>query len=466
MTERRPPYDPSPGPEPDPAPAAVGDALDAALGPAIVVDSRLRVRALSPGARRLLPRGARPGQPLVRALDAVPHADAVVEAVLRGRPIDLTPAGTTPGPGGAGAIRLHPTGLGPVGRRSGWLVAVEALPPEAAGGAICFHGMWTQDAAMKQVFHIVEKVALDDTTVLVRGDTGTGKELVAQAIHAISPRRRGPFRAINCAAVPASLLESELFGHARGAFTGAVRDSPGHFQSAQGGTLFLDEVAELPLELQAKLLRVLETHTVLPVGGREPVPVDVRILSATHRALRKEADAGRFRRDLLYRLRVIPIFLPPLRDRRGDIAVLCDRFIAELTPRSRRRVERLSPAALEVLERHDWPGNVRELRNALAYAYAIGDGPLLLPSDLPPELVGTAPREPGDGPAERTDREADAAGAATGSATDGAISAEARRLLEALRRAGGNRERAAQSLGISRVTLWRHMRELGLAPVR
>jgi transcriptional regulator with PAS, ATPase and Fis domain len=224
--------------------------------------------------------------------------------------------------------------------------------------------------------------------------------------------------------------------------------------SADGGTLFLDEVAEMPLELQAKLLRVLETRTVLPVGGRDPVPVDVRILSATHRALRKEAEAGRFRRDLLYRLRVIPVFLPPLRDRPGDIALLCEKLIAELTPRSRRPVERMAPAALDVLGRHDWPGNVRELRNVLAYAYAIGDGPLIVPEDLPPELLGTAPREIAAPPPD------DAAEAAPPRRVEGP---NARRIMEALARAGGNRERAAQSLGMSRVTLWRHMRQLGIA---
>jgi transcriptional regulator with PAS, ATPase and Fis domain len=433
--------------EPASEPTAVGDALDAALGPAIIVDSRLRTRSISPGARRLLPAGARPGMPLVRALDADAHAQAVVDAVLLGRPLELTVAGRS--------VRLHPTALGAATRRTGWLIGVEALPPAAARGAVCFHGMWTQDAAMKEVFRVVERVALDDTTVLVRGETGTGKELVAQALHAISPRRQGPFRAINCAALPANLLESELFGHARGAFTGAIRDSIGHLQAAHGGTLFLDEVAEMPLELQAKLLRVLETRTVLPVGARDAVPVDVRIVSATHRALRKEADAGRFRRDLLYRLRVIPIFLPPLRDRIGDIPLLCERLVAELTPRSRRQVERVSPAAIDVLERHDWPGNVRELRNSLAYAYAIGDGPVILPSDLPPELLGTAPREVSAPVTE----DPEPARPAPARAPD---SGPARRILDALQRAGGNRERAAQALGMSRVTLWRQMRALGL----
>jgi two-component system response regulator AtoC len=420
--------------------SAVGDALDVARGPSIVIDAQRRVRAISPAARRLVP-GCRIGHGLGRA---VALGDAALASLTGGQPVEVAVDGAS--------LRLRATELGEAASRSGWLVTVDELPPAAARGAVCFHGMWTQDAALKQIFRVVEKVAVDDATVLIRGETGTGKELVAQAIHVVSPRRRGPFRAINCAALPATLLESELFGHMRGAFTGAVRDSVGLMASADGGTLFLDEVAEMPLELQAKLLRVLETRTVLPVGGRDPVPVDVRVLSATHRALRKETEAGRFRRDLLYRLRVIPVFLPPLRERRGDIALLCDRLVAEMTPRSRRRVERVAPAAIEVLDRHDWPGNVRELRNVLAYAYAIGDGPVIVPEDLPPELLGAAPPE--------VEPPAEAVVARRPDAPD------ARRIVDALARAGGNRERAAQSLGMSRVTLWRHMRQLGISTGR
>jgi transcriptional regulator with PAS, ATPase and Fis domain len=306
--------------------------------------------------------------------------------------------------------------------------------------------MWTDDPGMRRMFRVVERVAGSGETVLVRGETGSGKELVARALHDLSERAGGPFRALNCAALPSTLLESELFGHARGAFTGAVRDVPGHVQLASGGTLFLDEVAELPLELQAKLLRALETRTVIPVGGREPIAVDVRVVSATHRALRREVEAGRFRADLMYRLRVIPIFIPPLRDRRGDVRLLTEKLIEEQNARGRRHVEQAAPATLAYLEAHDWPGNVRELRNVIAYAYAIGDGPVLAPADLPPELtagettsVVAAPRAV---PAE-------AAG-------------EAARIRAVLERTAGNRNRAAQILGMSRVTLWRRMRDLAL----
>jgi transcriptional regulator with PAS, ATPase and Fis domain len=216
--------------------------------------------------------------------------------------------------------------------------------------------------------------------------------------------------------------------------------------------LFLDEIGDLPLELQAKLLRVLETRTVLPVGGQKSIPVDVRIVSATHRALRKEVQAGRFRADLMYRLRVIPIFLPALRERREDISLLCEKLTQSMNKSSRRKVERVAPQALAVLERYDWPGNVRELQNVLAYAYAIGDGPLLQAADLPRELVDAT---------STTDRTA-----ASEDVSRGQLSAEAREMLAALDRVHGNKNRAAKLLGISRVTLWRRLQRLGLASAR
>jgi transcriptional regulator with PAS, ATPase and Fis domain len=317
-----------------------------------------------------------------------------------------------------------------------------------------FHGMWTRSDNLKAVFRVIERVAVEDVPVLVRGETGTGKELVAAAMHALSRRREGPFRAINCAALPPALLESELFGHVKGAFTGAVKSTPGHFELAHRGTLFLDEIAELPLELQAKLLRVLETRSVLPVGAREPVPVDVRIVSATHRALRREVDAGRFRADLMYRLRVIPVFLPALRERPRDIGLLVDRIVAELNQRARdnaagsgaparRQVTRVTADALALLTRHDWPGNIRELRNVLTYAFIMGDGPELKVDELPPE-VGQS-------------RGTEARGAADAPPDD-----EAARIKWALGEHAGHLGRAAEALGLSRTTLWRRMKSLGL----
>jgi transcriptional regulator with PAS, ATPase and Fis domain len=350
-------------------------------------------------------------------------------------------------------LKIRALPLGPGNKPSGWLLLLDEAAAQS-DEPVLFHGMWTQTPGMREVFRVVERVAADDATVLVRGETGTGKELVAQALHALSARSKGPFRAINCAALPANLLESELFGHVRGAFTGAVSDAPGHLQLAHKGTLFLDEVAEMPLELQAKLLRVLETRSVLAVGARQPLPIDVRIVSATHRALRQEVEQGRFRADLMYRLRVIPIFLPALRERREDIGLLCGKLIESMNQSSRRRIERVAPSALALLERHDWPGNVRELRNVLQYAYAIGDGPILQPADLPPELLEkTADPVMLDEGKPGVERH--------GSAR---LDAEAQRIVKVLERNGGNRNRTAKVLGMSRVTLWRRLRALGLEP--
>ncbi|MBZ0234967.1 MAG: sigma 54-interacting transcriptional regulator, partial [Deltaproteobacteria bacterium] len=347
----------------------------------------------------------------------------------------------------AGQVRARSVPL--PGGVPGWIVFLAAVEG-GDGEPVLFHRMWTRDARMKETFRIIEKVAAEDVTVLVRGETGTGKELVAHALHELSSRRDGPFRAINCAALPPALLESELFGHVKGAFTGAVKDTPGHVQLAHGGTLFLDEVAELPLELQAKLLRMLESRTILPVGAREQIPVDVRIVSATHRALRAEVEAGRFRADLMYRLRVIPVRLPPLRERLADILLLTEKLIDELNARGRRRVTSIAPSAGAALERHEWPGNVRELRNVLAYAFAIGEGPVLELRDLPPEIAAIEPAST-------------EVVVASAEAARGDESSELQRIREALARTGGNRDRAAKLLGWSRVTLWRRMRTHGLA---
>ncbi len=328
-------------------------------------------------------------------------------------------------------------------------MAYRPLTDFSKPGPIQFQGMWTQDPGTKDVFRIIEKVAAEDVTVLVRGETGAGKELVAAAVHNLSPRKDGPFRAINCAALPPTLLESELFGHTRGAFTGAVRDAPGHFQLAHRGTLFLDEVAELPLELQAKLLRVLETGRVLPVGARDAVTVDVRIVSATHRALRREVEAGRFRSDLMYRLRVIPVFLPPLRLRPGDPSLLLEHFVIEMNGKSRRQVQRIAPDVFDAFEHYDWPGNIRELRNVLAYAYVIGEGPVLEVGDLPLEVLGQDPAqlaEPGP--------------PGLHGAHNPPLSDEERRIRDALIAADGRRSDAALALGMSRVTLWRKIKAM------
>ncbi len=296
-------------------------------------------------------------------------------------------------------------------------------------------------------------------------------ELTSPSVGSRRWRCEGPFRAINCAALPPDLLESELFGHVKGAFTGAVKDHTGIFRAANGGTLFLDEVAEMPLGLQAKLLRVLETQTVLPVGSTTPIAVNVRIVSATHQSLRQAVRQGTFRADLMYRLRVVPIFLPALRERRRDIALLTQVFVQQLNHGGLRDgtrvVDRLSRDALRRLNAYAWPGNVRELRNALEYAYVIGEGATLEETDLPPELF----EDPSDDSAiddnnsdSATLERSGARAASTRTPDTAAASPEVAQIQRALQRAAGSRERAAAMLGISRITLWRRMTALGIAP--
>ncbi len=319
-------------------------------------------------------------------------------------------------------------------------------PPTSTPDLTDFHGLVTRDPAMLQVIQVIRNVAETDTTVLVRGESGTGKELVARAIHQESRRRRGPFIAVNCAAFTPTLLESELFGHEKGAFTGAVTSRKGIFAQADGGTLFLDEVAELPLDLQAKLLRVLQERQFVPVGGTEPREVDVRVIAATHRALREEVRAGRFREDLMFRLRVVPLFLPALRQRPLDIDLLLKRFTAEFNRRGPRVVTGFSPEAMRALLDHPWPGNVRELQNVMEYAFAVGRGPTIGLDELPPEFRERgrgAP--PGPIPASRAK-----------------LPGEAERVEAALDEAGGDIEKAAEILGVSRTTFWRMRKRAGL----
>jgi transcriptional regulator with PAS, ATPase and Fis domain len=426
--------------------ALAARALDELAGAVMILDAQLRIRLATPAAEAALGFAIPIGASAVTLLCGDRPKRPFAEALASGTPVQAV----IPRPGAADEqVRVRATPLVENGHPSGWVLHVASVPGDAA--EVQFQGMWTRDPRMKEMFRIIEKVAAEDVTVLVRGETGSGKELVAHAIHALSPRRAGPFRAINCAALPPTLLESELFGHARGAFTGAVKDTPGHIQLADGGTLFLDEVAELPLDLQAKLLRVVEMRTVIPVGARDPVPVDVRFVSATHRALRAEVAAGRFRADLMYRLRVIPIRVPPLRERPADVLLIASKIIDEMNARRRRRIEAISATAEAALEQYEWLGNVRELRNALAYAFAIGDGPILEAADLPPEIAAPdlAATDVFVPPVE-TDADADA-------------DPESRRIRDALGRTNGNRERAARLLGWSRATLWRRMRARGLA---
>jgi two-component system, NtrC family, response regulator AtoC len=336
---------------------------------------------------------------------------------------------------------------------STYLVVVRPVEDElledGSGGLTGFGGLIAAAPAMLRILRLVESLQHSEATVLIGGESGTGKEVLARAIHAHSPRRDGPFVVVNCAAIPAELLESELFGHVRGAFTGAVRDRVGPFELADHGTLFLDEIGEMPAALQAKLLRVLQDGTYERVGEGVMRRTHARIIAATNVELRQAVEDGRFRKDLYYRLRVVPIELPPLRDRREDIEPLARHLLARVNARSGRAV-RLTPGAMRSLLRYDWPGNVREVQNALEFAVAVSSGQSLQPEDLPSEVAAaparlspTAPRTPAPplGPVE---------------------AAERARLLQALERHRWNRAAAAATLGMSRSTLWRRMRELGL----
>lgn len=310
-----------------------------------------------------------------------------------------------------------------------------------------FHGILTQDPIMQESIKLIRNVSETEATVLIRGESGTGKELVAQALHLESLRRDQHFLAINCAALSPNLLESELFGHVKGAFTGAINNHAGLFQRANGGTLFLDEVAELPLELQSKLLRVLQEQSFIPVGGHEAVKVDVRIIAATHRSLRDEVKAGRFREDLMYRLRVVPVFLPPLRDRRLDVNLLLWHRINIHNLNSRRHIDSIAPDAMRCLLDYQWPGNVRELNNVIEYAYAVGRGNVLCVDDLPPEfresflLSTTNHLLPIKRPKHQN---------------------EAELIRVALEISGGHLEAAAQYAGMSRATFWRKRKKYNI----
>jgi two-component system nitrogen regulation response regulator GlnG len=313
-----------------------------------------------------------------------------------------------------------------------------------------------------EIFKTVGKVAARDVSVLITGESGTGKELVARAIHAASRRGSGPFVAINTAAIPRELLESELFGHERGAFTGAVVARTGRFREAHHGTLFLDEIGDMPIELQAKLLRVLQSGEVTPVGASESEQIDVRIIAATHRDLDAAVREGRFREDLLYRLRVVPLHIPPLRERRDDIALLAEHFVSRYAEELGTGRRYLTPATLAHLEAHDWPGNVRELENSIKRALVLSSGEVLTPEDFAFLVAAPAPRE-GDllGLVER--EVAAALDAGTGDIHRKIQERVEKPLLEAvLARTDGNQIRAAAILGINRNTLRKKIVELGI----
>lgn len=324
-----------------------------------------------------------------------------------------------------------------------------------------FYGMISASAQMQQLFDLLQRVARADVSVLIRGESGTGKELVASALHALSPRQNAPFRAINCATLTPELLASELFGHVKGAFTGAISNRKGLFELAHKGTVFLDEIAELPLDVQARLLRVLQEKTFIPLGGTTPISVDVRVISATHQSLRLAVEQRRFRADLMYRVRVVPIFLPRLVERIGDIEALTWHFVTQKNKDSElRQIRAIERRAMDALLAYDWPGNVRELLNAIEYTFAVGQGDVLKLDELPPELRGEEPISAG--PLQEPELTGFHGGVHVPHGPS-LLQIERQRIMDALRRNHGKKGKAADELGMSRSTLWRKMRELQIS---
>jgi PAS domain S-box-containing protein len=308
-----------------------------------------------------------------------------------------------------------------------------------------FHGILGASASMQQVFDLISNASHSDAPVIIFGESGSGKELVAKAIHNTGARRQKPYVKVNCAALAESLLESELFGHVKGAFTGAYRSREGRFEAAHGGDIFLDEIGDLPLSTQVKMLRVLEEKVVERVGDNRPIHIDARIISATNRNLKQLVEEGGFREDLFYRINVIPIMVPPLRERVGDIPLLADSFFRRIQLKNDKKIIGISNEAMELLMTYAWPGNVRELKSAFEYAFVSCQELVIQPYHLPPAVHQTQPlvKKNKKDPLNRKEM-------------------KKKELIEALESAGGNQSRAAEILGISRVTVWNRMKRYGI----
>ncbi|MFH1985182.1 MAG: sigma 54-interacting transcriptional regulator [Pseudomonadota bacterium] len=307
------------------------------------------------------------------------------------------------------------------------------------------HGIVGESSGIQKVLDIIEKAAKSDAPVIITGESGTGKELVAHAIHDMGNRRNGPFVQLNCAALNESILESELFGHVKGSFTGAYRDRKGRFETANGGDLFLDEIGDIPMAIQIKLLRVLETKQFEHVGDDQPVTVNVRIITATNKNLIELIGEKKFREDLYFRINVIPIHLPPLRERTDDIPLLVNAFVKQLSTMTEKDIHGLTKEALQYLMAYRWPGNIRELKSALEYAFAIAENGPLTADHLPPYVLTGRP-------------------AVWGLDTQKSpqASSERQALIDALKQTAGNQSQAARILGVNRVTVWNRMRKYGI----
>jgi len=323
---------------------------------------------------------------------------------------------------------------------------LEACRQELGTGSASF-GILGHSAAIERVFDLIPNAAQSDAPVIVTGESGTGKELVAQAIHDASERKDKPLIKVNCAALPESLLESELFGHVKGAFTGAVAGREGRFEAAQGGYIFLDEIGDIPLATQVKLLRVLEDRAIERVGDHRPIPVDVRIITATNKKLQDLVQAGTFREDFYYRVNVIPIHLPPLRDRMEDLPLLAETFFHRLKAKTGKNIQGISREAMNILYGHTWPGNIRELKSVFEYAFVVCSQSTIQPEHLLPSVVQPRSREQTPVPFQPLT----------------SWEKKKQELIEVLNRTGGNRSEAARLLGISRTTIWNRMRRYGIS---
>ena len=420
----------------------------------ILLDAELRIRDLNPAAERILDRSAdelagRPACSLV-GVGECPQ-DALAASLRSGRAIlDFQTTVRLPG-GRQGSVLLRSAPLVTSGGRAGGVALIlgdlteETRLRRETEVRSRLGDLVGRDRRMRDLYDLIERVAPSDATVLIRGESGTGKELVARALPAGSLRAAGPFVAVNCSALAETLLESELFGHVRGAYTGAVSDRRGRFEEARGGTIFLDEIGDVSPAVQVKLLRVLQERVVERVGASQPIAVDVRVVSATNRDLDALLASGRLREDFYYRLKVVRLDLPPLRQRREDIPLLA----AHLLERRSDLPVAIAPDALERLMRHDWPGNVRELENALEHALVLSRDRTIRAEHLPPEIGAGS-----------------AAAARAGGLAAVARGSEAERelLRETLRATSWNRTRAARRLGVDRSTLWRKLREHGIEP--
>ncbi len=311
-----------------------------------------------------------------------------------------------------------------------------------------FYGLLGKTAVMRNLFEIIENVAQSEAPVLIQGESGSGKELIARAIHNAGPRKDKPYIKVNCAALNENLLESELFGHIKGAFTGAEQTRVGRFEAAHEGTLFLDEIGDIPLSTQVKLLRVIEEMHIERVGDHTPIPVNVRVVSATNKDLEALIESGRFRQDFYFRISVFPLTSPPLRERRDDIPLIVQNFIKQNAIKSGKKILGLTSEAMQKLLTYEWPGNVRELRNAIEYAFVLCPSGAIDVEHLPPKIAAGGP-SPSAGDI-----------AAAGDAS------ERRALIEALRQTGGNQSQAARILGVSRVTVWKRINKYGIDPRR